>query len=146
MPLPAEQVKVLVIDDEQVTRELLKRILERHNYAVLTAGDGEEGLALIKADPEINIVFTDITMPKLSGIEFLKKVHQFNPKVEVVIMTGHSDVQSSVEAVRHGAGGYLLKPLQVAEIMSHLKRASIRVQEKTEILKKALASKKVLPG
>lgn len=139
---PVQQEKILVIDDEEAIQLLLKRILERHNYTALTAGNGEEGLEVLKANPDINIVFTDINMPKLNGLEFLKKAHQVNPKAEIIIMTGHSDEESSIEAVRHGAGGYLLKPLQVAEIMSHLKRASVRVQEKTEILRKVVANKK----
>jgi DNA-binding NtrC family response regulator len=142
MPLPENQCKVLVIDDEPNIRELLKRILERHGYAVFTAADGQEGLETLKANLDIDIAFTDITMPKLSGLDFLKQARHINPKIEVVIITGHSDVQSSVEAVEFGASGYLIKPLQVAEIISHLKRASMRIQEKTEILKKVLAHKK----
>lgn len=136
-----EKEKILIIDDEEEACEFLKRILERHNYIALTAANGEEGLALVKANPDANIVFTDIFMPKMDGLEFLQLVRQFNPKAEVIMMTGHTDKQTPVEAVRYSASGYLLKPLEAAEVMGEIKRALIRIQEKEGILRKAQAKK-----
>jgi DNA-binding NtrC family response regulator len=138
----AKRNKILIVDDDANIAELFKRILERHDYAVLTSSNGKEALELLKANPDINIAFTDITMPKLDGFGFLKQSRDYNPKIEVIIMTGHSDVERSIEAVKSGAFGYLIKPLQIADIMGHLRRAEMRILEKEEMLKKARADQR----
>jgi two-component system, OmpR family, alkaline phosphatase synthesis response regulator PhoP len=102
---------VLIIDDEPSLRRTLARILQRANLEVTTAGSGQEGLAFL-AQQSFDLVYLDIRMPDMSGLEALKVIHSKYPELDVVLFTAQPDMNSAVEALRHGATDYLLKPLQ----------------------------------
>jgi DNA-binding NtrC family response regulator len=135
-----KKIKILVIDDEVDIRESMSRILERNGYSVLTAQDGEEGLKTV-GEHDIDIVLCDIAMPKMDGIEFLKKIRKFTLKTEVIIITGQSTVDRCVEAIEQNTCGYLIKPLKVEDILDNIRRAEKRVEEKKKMLESAFSNK-----
>lgn len=102
---------ILIIDDEASLRQTLARILQRAGYEVTTAVDAKEGLALI-SEHTFDLVYSDIRMPDMSGLEFLKVIHAKFPELPVVLFTAQPDLNSAVEAVRSGATDYLMKPLK----------------------------------
>ena len=105
------EAHILIIDDEASLRQTLARILQRTGYEVTTAADGQEGLALISEHP-FDLVYSDIRMPDMNGLELLKIVHTKFPNLPVVLFTAQPDLNSAVEAVRSGAVDYLMKPLK----------------------------------
>ena len=133
----AKKTNVLIIDDEKSIRESLQRMLERQEYRVFTAGDGEEGLR-ITHERNIDIALVDIVMPKMDGLEFLKQVHHSNPKIEVIMVTGQSTVERCVKAIEYGASGYLLKPVWFNDILDSITKAEKAIKEKESMLRKAM--------
>lgn len=105
------QGHILVIDDEAPLRQTLARILQRSGLEVTTAGSGQEGLKYL-GQQAFDLVFLDIRMPDMSGLEALKTIHARFPDLPVVLFTAQPDITTAVEALREGAIDYLLKPLQ----------------------------------
>ncbi|HAJ57525.1 MAG TPA: hypothetical protein DCL35_07140 [Candidatus Omnitrophica bacterium] len=131
---------ILVIDDNEDVRKMLKDVLERRGFFVTTAVNGEEGLELI-AKGDIRIVLSDILMPKINGIEFLDKVREYNLSVEVIMVTGRSSLDTCVESIEKGACAYLIKPVMVNEIFEAVDRARRNIREKQEMIQKILKDK-----
>jgi DNA-binding response OmpR family regulator len=102
---------ILIIDDEAPLRQTLARILQRAGYEVTTAESGETGLALI-ASTEFDMLYMDLRMPGMPGLDALKIIHASHPNLPVILFTAQPDLKSAVEALRLGATDYLLKPLQ----------------------------------
>ncbi len=113
--------KVLICDDQEGIRESLKLILEDFYNLVLTE-DGEQCLAVLKNAPDVGVVLIDIKMPRVDGLEILKKIKQKRPDVKVIIVTGYKSVEAAAEASRLGASGYIVKPFKSAEILEAVKR------------------------
>lgn len=102
---------ILIIDDEASLRQTLARILQRAGHEVTTAESGEMALSLI-AETAFDVVYMDLRMPGMPGLEALKRIHTSHPDLPVILFTAQPDVNSAVEALRLGATDYLLKPLQ----------------------------------
>ena len=102
---------ILIIDDEASLRQTMARILQRAGYEVTTAVSGQEGLALIAEQP-FDLLYLDIRMPDVNGLELLKTIHAKFPDLPVILFTAQPDLNSAVEALRRGATDYLLKPLK----------------------------------
>jgi two-component system nitrogen regulation response regulator NtrX len=100
---------ILIIDDERAIRNTLKEILSYENYGVEEAIDGEEGLQKL-ASKTFDMVLCDIKMPKIDGLEFLEKVSVAYPDLPVIMISGHGNLETAVEAVRKGAFDYIAKP------------------------------------
>lgn len=111
---------ILIIDDEASLRQTLARILQRTGYEVTTAADGKEGLSLV-SEHAFDLVYSDIRMPDMSGLELLKVIHAKFPDLPVVLFTAQPDLNSAVEAVRSGATDYLLKPLKPQTVIDRTK-------------------------
>lgn len=107
---------ILVIDDEQGIREVLRDILEDEGYRVVSAEDGYRGLELLKTEP-IDLVFLDIWLPGIGGIEVLEKIRDEFPGIEVVVISGHANIEMAVKAVKLGAYDLLEKPLSMDRIL-----------------------------
>jgi len=101
---------ILIIDDELSLRQTLARVLQRAGFDVTTAADGEEGLELLSRI-DFDIVYMDIRMPGLAGLDVLQVIHASQPNLPVIMFTAQPDLHSAVEALRRGATDYLLKPL-----------------------------------
>jgi DNA-binding response OmpR family regulator len=107
----SENGHILIIDDEAGLRQMMARLLQRAGYDVTTAANGKEGIALA-SEYTFDLVYLDIRMPGLNGLEVLNLIHANFPDLPVVLFTAQPDLHSAVEALRRGATDYLLKPLK----------------------------------
>jgi DNA-binding response OmpR family regulator len=107
---------ILIVDDEASLRQTLARILQRADYEVTTTASGGEALTLL-SQHSFDLVYLDIRMPDISGLEVLKTIHTKYPELPVILFTAQPDLNSAVEAVRSGAIDYLLKPLKPQTII-----------------------------
>jgi len=123
-------MKILVVEDDALSREAIVEFLaDEMNFEVQMAEDAIIALDLLKND-NFQLVISDIKMPGISGIELLKRVKQSYKDTDVIIMTGFSEINNSIEALRWGASDYLLKPVNIEEL-SH---AIQRIQDKQQLL------------
>ena len=119
---------ILIIDDEAALRQTLARILQRASYEVTTAANGEEALSLL-ASTSFDLIYMDIRMPGMSGLDLLKHIHTSYPSLPVILFTAQPDMNSAVEALRRGATDYLLKPLK-PNVLIERTQAILAQQEK----------------
>jgi len=113
---------ILIIDDEPYLPHQFARFLKRHGYDVLTAVDGEAGLAEMQKST-IDLVLLDLRLPRLSGLEVLERIRATDQDVPVVILTAHGNVQTAVAAMKLGAADYLLKGFDLEELLLVVQRA-----------------------
>ncbi|MGD2036293.1 MAG: response regulator [Desulfobacterales bacterium] len=114
--------KLLLIDDEPDILRVLSMSLKADGYKVVAAENGPEGLAAFKKEKP-HIVITDIKMPGMDGIEVLKKIKELNADTEVIIITGHGDIENAIEALKHGASDFINKPVRDEALSIALGRA-----------------------
>jgi DNA-binding NtrC family response regulator len=115
-----ENVSVLVVDDEVGPRESLKMILKPF-YHVYTADNGADALALIKVH-KIDLVTLDLKMPGMHGTEVLQAIRRDHSETDVVIVTGFGGLKTAVDGIRFGAADYLLKPFNITEMLTTIRR------------------------
>lgn len=113
---------ILIIDDDVGLRKTLADIFTAKGYEILTAGNGAEGLALLR-EHAVNVAFVDLVLPDISGIEVLYKVKTARPAIEVIILTGNATLDSAIEATNRGAFSYLLKPYDIDLLLAQVQRA-----------------------
>jgi len=116
--------KVLIAEDEKNTREGLRLLLQDRPLDIRLAADGEEALQIIRAEP-IDLVLADLKMPRLDGLELLKRIKEETPATEIVILTGHGTIESAREALKQGAYDYLTKPVDIDELAALVDRVVI---------------------
>ena len=114
--------KILIIDDERAIRNTLKDILSFENHSVDLAEDGSEGIKLTE-DNTYDLIFCDIKMPQMDGIEVLEVLHETIPETPVVMISGHGSIDTAVEAIKKGAFDFISKPLDLNRIMITLRNA-----------------------
>jgi two-component system, NtrC family, sensor kinase len=114
--------KLLLIDDEPDILRVLSMSLKADGYHVVTAQNGPEGIAAFEKEKP-DIVLTDIKMPGMDGIEVLKKIKVLNADTEVIIITGHGDIENAIEALKHGASDFINKPVRDEALAIALGRA-----------------------
>lgn len=119
-PPPA---KILVAEDEDNLRFVIQKELQRLGHDVRVATDGEAALKLLE-ESNVDVLLTDINMPRLDGMELLRRVHQRPNPPEVVMLTGHATVETAIEAMKLGAYDYLTKPYRIAELDALVKQAA----------------------
>ena len=117
-----EKYNILLIDDEVQTVDSWKRNLERKGHTVLTANDGASGLKTLEQH-SIDIVFCDIVMPIMDGINFLKHAHKKHNKAKIIMITGHSTFNRCIESIQYGASEYLIKPITFKDLLNSISRA-----------------------
>ena len=120
--MAGEQVRILVVDDEETVRNLLKRTLEEAGYDVVTAADGEEAL-YVAYQQETEVVLLDIKMPGISGIEVLGKLTADWPDICVIMVTAVVDTQTAVEALKMGAYDFITKPFDRDDVVQKVQKA-----------------------
>lgn len=139
--------KILIIDDEKSIRISLKEILSFEQHEVDLAENGKMGLEMQKSN-NYDVIFLDIKMPQMDGMEVLEKIIQDNPELPVVMISGHGTIDTAVEAIKKGAFDFIQKPLDLNRIMITIKNAldkSSLVQE-TQTLKKKVSQKYQMIG
>jgi len=118
--------KLLIIDDEEGIRKVLALSLASDGYDVSAAATGEEGIEIFKKESP-SIILTDIKMPGMDGIEVLKQIKELNTDVEVIMITGHGDMDSAIESLKLDASDFLNKPIKDEALSIALKRAEQRI-------------------
>jgi DNA-binding NtrC family response regulator len=128
---------ILIIDDEKAIRKTLSEILSFEGYKIEEASDGEEGLKKFK-DKNYDVVLCDIKMPKIDGIEFLQKAGEANPDIPIIMISGHGNIETAVEAVKTGAYDYISKPPDLNRLLITIRNAMDRsnLVSETKVLKK----------
>jgi DNA-binding response OmpR family regulator len=122
--------KILIVDDEQGIRELLASEFSRLAYSVSCASNGEEALTRIENE-RFDIIISDMKMPKLSGLELLKKVKAAHPATEVIIITGYATIENALEVMKAGAYDFVQKPFNIEELVLVTERALEKSELKT---------------
>jgi len=119
-------ISILIVDDEEMMRNLLEKILSREGYRILTAVDGVEALEILKAD-SINLVISDMKMPRMDGFELLKVIKREHANIGIIIMTAYGDTYTVKDALLLGADEYITKPFKSYEISLVVERAYWRI-------------------
>jgi DNA-binding NtrC family response regulator len=114
--------RVLIVEDEDLMRELLRKILANENYRIFDACSGEEALKLLH-DQSFDLVLTDLRLKAMNGLQLLSEIRSLDPELVVVVMTAYASVETAVEAMRKGAYDYITKPFINEEIRVMLRRA-----------------------
>jgi two-component system nitrogen regulation response regulator GlnG len=109
---------ILVIDDDAEIRYSLSRVLSSRNYLVTEAANGEQGIAIVKKGPPPDLIFLDVRMSGMSGIEALQHIRAASPKQLVVLMTAFGTAQTAIEAMKYGAFDYVMKPFDPAKVLA----------------------------
>ena len=117
-----ERKQILVVDDEPNLRRVLSAQLERDGYDIHVAEDGEEALGVLR-EHHIDLVITDLRMPKLDGMELLRRVVELDDQLPVVMLTAHGTVDNAVEALKTGAFDYITKPFDQVEVRTIVRKA-----------------------
>ena len=133
------RTRVLVVDDEEPFRVLMESELGRLGYAIQCVKSGEEALEALSVQ-DVEVVLLDLKMPGLGGMETLKRMKEAGVAAEVIILTGHPDIDDAIQAMKLGAYDYLTKPARLAEVEELLKRAA----EKKELQRENVALKRMV--
>jgi PAS domain S-box-containing protein len=115
------RARLLLVDDDFHARGALGQLLRADGFVVTMASDGEDALTVAgRSLPDL--VLTDLEMPRMDGVALCKRLHELDPALPVIVMTGHSDTQSAIESLRAGAEDYLVKPLQYEAVLWRVRR------------------------
>jgi len=131
---------ILIIDDEKAIRKTLGEILSYEGYKIDEAADGEEGLKKFST-ATYDVVLCDIKMPKMDGIEFLEKAREINTDVPIIVISGHGNIETAVEAVKKGAFDYIAKPPDLIRLLITLRNAMDKqtLVTETKVLKRKVS-------
>ena len=110
-----QSIRSVIVDDDRAIGEILKELISKGAVSVEVFGDGLEATEYIKKQP-VDIVITDLMMPRVGGLEVLRQAKAVNPDVIVIIITGHASLETAIEAVREGAYDYIKKPFKLQEM------------------------------
>jgi DNA-binding NtrC family response regulator len=139
------EAKVLLVDDEQDFLETLSSRLEMRGLKVSAVTSGEQAIDEAKQQ-DYDAIVVDLAMPGIDGLETLKRIKADNPNAEIIMLTGQASIQSGVEAMKLGAGDFLQKPVDLAELMGKIgeakdKKMLVLQKQSQEELRKIIKSK-----
>ena len=139
--------KILVIDDERSIRNALKDILEFEKYVVTLAEDGIKALEMVKQE-KFDLIFCDIKMPQMDGIEVLEKLQESNPDVPVVMISGHGNIDTAVECIKKGAFDFIEKPIDLNRLLVCARNGldHQNLVRETKVLKKKVSKSSQMVG
>lgn len=131
--------KILIVDDEAAIRSALKEVLEYEGFTISEAADGESALKMVLKE-SFDLIFCDIKMPKLDGLDFLSELKKEEIQVPVVMITGHGTIDTAVEAIKRGAYDFIQKPLDLNRVLVSTRNANKHdaLVKETKTLKKKL--------
>ena len=138
---------ILIIDDEKAIRKTLTEILSYEGYKIDEASDGEEGLKKFSSNT-YDVVLCDIKMPKMDGLEFLEKAREVNADVPIIVISGHGNIETAVEAVKKGAFDYISKPPDLNRLLITLRNALDKqsLVTETKVLKRKVSRVQEMVG
>jgi DNA-binding NtrC family response regulator len=117
-----EDFSVLLVDDEVEFLDVLMKRLKKRKLKLVAANSGEEALRLVRENP-VDVAVLDVKMPGMDGITVLREIKKINPSIEVIMLTGHANVEVALEGMELGAFDYLMKPVDIDELMYKLQDA-----------------------
>jgi YesN/AraC family two-component response regulator len=120
-------IKVLIVDDDQICREILADALGTLGVEVSLAGDGIEGLEKLAVEP-FDILITDLNMPRMDGLKLLQEAREHYPHILTIIITGYGSLESAIEAIRTGTYDYIQKPFKIEEIQIVTRNAIEKIE------------------
>lgn len=134
--------RILVVDDEELQREMLGGFLQKEGFSVSLADSGETALKLCQ-DEFFEVALIDLKMPGMDGIELLSRLKEINPEIQVIVITAHGSIETAVEAMRKGAFHYVNKPVDLEELKVNVKKAleNQKVLSENRFLKEQLEEK-----
>ena len=138
---------ILIIDDEKAIRKTLSEILSYEGYKIDEAADGEEGIKKFSS-ATYDVVLCDIKMPRMDGLEFLEKAKEINADVPIIVISGHGNIETAVEAVKKGAFDYISKPPDLNRLLITLRNALDKqtLVTETKVLKRKVAKVQEMIG
>lgn len=122
-----QQARILVVDDDEVSRKSLCRVLARQGHRAAAARDGFQALSLLERE-RFDVLLTDLVMAEMSGLELLERAKQDSPEIEVIVITGFASISSAIEAIKLGAYHYLEKPFRPGQVEQLVMRAAETVR------------------
>lgn len=122
----SEAVRVLLVDDEESYVETLRKRLMRRGLSVMIANSGEQALATLNDNP-MDVVLLDVKMPGMDGMETLTRIKQAHPRVEVIMLTGHANVDVAIRGMEQGAFDYLMKPAEMDDLYYKIQDAHKKI-------------------
>ncbi len=131
--MPAEDYKVLIIDDSEPTTKLFEMKLKHTPFKVKTENDPVEAFELIQKE-NFNIVISDIQMPEMNGLELLKKIKNYNGMIQVVMITGYLTINNTIDAFRYGAENLFFKPLNMDEVIGGIDMCAAKLDRVNYLL------------
>lgn len=136
-------VKILVVEDDQTIRELVRDFLTEHNYLVETAGDGVEAIEITKKQ-QPDLVILDLSLPKLTGESVCKEIKRLYPQIPVIILTAKNKIDDVLSGFKLGADDYISKPFEIEELLARIRnKLKNTEQEKLQIQDLVLDTKSV---
>lgn len=128
--IPIEPATILVVDDEEIIRYNLQKKLSRLGYNVISLEKAEDVLYLLKNGEKIDLIITDVKLRKMDGIELLRRIHGQEEHIPVLIISGHSNVEDAIRALRYGASDFIRKPFDINDVSSSVRTIIKRKNEK----------------
>ena len=123
---------VLLVDDEVAFVETFAERLELRNFEISKAFSGPEALQVLEENKNVEVVILDVKMPGMDGIETLADIKKKHPLVEVMMLSGHADVASAIEGMKQGAFDYLMKPVDMDQIIAKVTEAAAKKRQHEE--------------
>jgi DNA-binding NtrC family response regulator len=135
-------MRVLIVDDEEVLRDVLEVVLRREGFDIVSAASGEEALSMLDGE-EVDLAILDVMLPGISGIDTLRAMRISNPHLPVIVITASSSIDGAIEAMKHGAFHYIPKPFKNDEVVLTVNKAleQRRLSRENERLKSELSDK-----
>ncbi|HET8760296.1 MAG TPA: response regulator, partial [Nitrospiria bacterium] len=132
--------RILIVDDKASMRHMLRQVFQETGFEVVEAADGDEAAARIR-EGALDLVITDVKMPKSDGLTVLKECRAALPRTPVIVMTAYGTIEQAVETIRQGAFDYIVKPFSISEIELKAQRAfdQARLLSENDYLKEALS-------
>jgi DNA-binding NtrC family response regulator len=136
-------MRILIVDDEEVLRDVLETVLHREGFDIVLAASGEEALSVLDSDADIDLIILDVMLPGISGIDTLRAIRISNPQLPVIVITAFSSIDGAIEAMKHGAFHYIPKPFKNEEVILTVNKAleQRRLSRENERLKAELSEK-----
>src|SRR5437899_6769760 len=116
-------MRILIVDDEEVLREVLDAVLRREGFDIVMASSGEQALSVLDGDDNIDLVILDVMLPGISGIDTLRAMRIANPYLPVIVITAYSSIDGAIEAMKQGAFHYIPKPFKNVEVVITVNKA-----------------------
>ncbi|MEN3044856.1 MAG: sigma-54 dependent transcriptional regulator [Candidatus Hydrothermales bacterium] len=138
--------KILIVEDDIILAETLKKLFLKRNLYAEVAANGKEALKKIKENPNYSIVLTDLVMPEMGGMVLIEEIKKIFPEMEVVVMTGYGDIKTAVEAMKKGASDFITKPFDKEELFNIINKILKREKIEEEIKKEKKKEKVEIIG